>query len=87
MNNKRAIKTKICHRIRNLISILWTKSQNLKFDKRGNCFVCENSRHYTTQCRHGRRNEEPKIKTNLVNTNAIATMVSSNMNMISDVRD
>ncbi|KAL6312561.1 hypothetical protein AAG906_030759 [Vitis piasezkii] len=53
------------------------KVQNPTIKKRGNFFVCGKSGHHAAQCRHKKRIEKSNSKANMVETEVITTVISS----------
>ena len=63
------------------------KVQNPTIKKRGNCFVCGKSGHHATQYRHMKRTEKSNSKANLAETEVISILVSSEMSMVTNMKD
>jgi len=57
---------------------------NLTFNKKGNCFVCENPGHHAPQCRHRAKNDYPP-KENLVEWEDTIVVVVSQVNLVTNV--
>ena len=63
------------------------KVQNPTIKKWGNCFVCGKSVHHATQYHHMKRTEKSNSNANLVETEVISILVSSEMSMVTNMKD
>ena len=63
------------------------KVHNSTIKKQGNCFVCGKSGHHATQYRHMKRTEKSNSKANLAETEVISILVSSEMSMVTNMKD
>ena len=63
------------------------KVQNSTIKKRGNCFVCGKFGHHAAQCCHRKRIEKTSSKANLVETKVITTVISSEVSMVTNIKD
>ena len=63
------------------------KVQNPTIKQRGNCFVCGKFGHHAAQCRHRKRIEKSNSKANLVEAKVITTIISSEVSMVTNMKD
>ena len=63
------------------------KVHNPTIKNSGNCFIYNKSEHHATQCHPSKRTEKTNSKVNLAKTEVIATVVSFEVSMVTNVKD